>query len=353
MKKKVLMIITAVALVIAMMPAMAFAEDGDITVKVTIKNDNFTSALVNDQGTKVSPRWTGTLVDEYEVTLPRHENATYAIEKACSDNGIAFINDKSWGSSFFKNFDGLKGGLGIQVDSWGSFYDMSGWKFLVNGAEPGYNGTDDMVNDISADQDKQLNDRDVLTMAYSVDGSTTDMPFIQCVVLDKTAVKTVKGKSVSLTASVLPGYGAVAANGVTWSSSDKTVAAVNTSGKVTAKSAGIAKIKATASNTLFASCKVTILPAKTSITKLVPKKKAVTVKWKKQNDATGYVILRAAKKTGTFKTVKTITKKTVTSWTNKNLKSGKKYFYKVKVYKTSKGGKVYSPLSPAKGVKTK
>jgi hypothetical protein len=73
-----------VALVIAMMPAMAFAEDGDITVKVTIKNDSFTSALVNDPGTKVSPRWTGTLVDKYEVTLPTHENATYAIEKACS-----------------------------------------------------------------------------------------------------------------------------------------------------------------------------------------------------------------------------------------------------------------------------
>ena len=352
MKKKVLMIITAVALVIAMMPAMAFAEDGDITVTVTVKNDNFVNTIVSDDGKKISPRWTGTIVDKYPVTLEYKKTASDAIATAARDNGIAYIS--SYG--YFSNIDGMKGGMsGIRTDyyGYGSYYDMSGWVFLVNGNMPGYNGAGDMVNDPEAAIDKQLKDGDAITMAYSVDGSTTDMPFIQRVVLDKTVVKPAKGKSVSLTASVLPGYGAVAANGVTWSSSDKTVAAVNASGKVTAKSAGIAKIKATASNTLFASCKVTILPAKTSITKLVPKKKAVTVKWKKQNDATGYVILRAAKKTGTFKTVKTITKKTVTSWTNKNLKSGKKYFYKVKVYKTSKGGKVYSPLSPAKGVKTK
>lgn len=88
MKKKILMIVTALVLAIAMMPTMVFAADGDITVNVTIKNDNFASTLLNDAGKKINPAWTGTLVDSYEVTIAENETAADAIETACDDNGM-------------------------------------------------------------------------------------------------------------------------------------------------------------------------------------------------------------------------------------------------------------------------
>ena len=357
MKKKILMIVTAMVLAIAMMPTLVFADDGDITVKVTIKNDSFASTLLNDAGKRITPAWTGALLDNYEVSLPEFGTATDAIEMACGDHEIAFFNDKSGGSSYFKNFDGVKNGQGILTGSkWGVF-DMSGWQFRVNGATPRlgdvYYGTDDMVNDVGADASKKLVDGDAITLVYSVDGVTTDQAFTQGVKLNKTKVTLAKGKTVKLEAAIEPANGAVAVEGATWTTSDKTVATVDKAGKVAAKAAGIATIAATAKNTLSANCKVTIKPDKTTIKKLTAKKKAITVKWKKQSDATGYKIYRATKEKGKYKVVKTIKKNTTVKWTNKKLKSGKKYFYKIKVYKTSKGGKVYSTFSNIKSVKAK
>ena len=48
--------------------------------------------------------------------------------------------------------------------------------------------------------------------------------------------------------------------------------------------------------------------------------------------ADGYVICRATFKNGTYKKIKTITKKTKTSYTDKKVKVNKKYYYKVKIY---------------------
>ena len=361
MNKRLLAIVTAVALVFAMVPAFAFAAEGDISVKVTIKNNNFVTPLVNDEGKKVNPAWTGKAVDNYEVVLAENETAQTAIEKACQDNGMAYIIDTSW-SPYLKNIDGLKGGMtGILTDAegWGSFYDMSGWMFLVNGSKPGYNGIyngiGDMVNSKTADPDKQLKDKDVITMAYSVDNTAenVDKAFEQGVELNKKKVTLAKGKSIVLKAGIKPAYGAVAKNGAVWTSSDPSVAKVDTKGKVIAASAGIATIKAAATNKLSAAAKVTINPEKTTILQAKGKKKAVLLKWKKQKDATGYIIYRAAKKKGTFKAVKTIKKNSTIKWTNKKLKKGKKYFYKIKVYKNSKGGKVQSPFSAVKGAKVK
>ena len=249
------------------------------------------------------------------------------------------------------------GKAGILTDTWGSgsYYDMSGWMFLLNGNMPGYNATSDMINDPNAPADKQLKAGDDIIMAYAVDGleASADKAFTQGVKLNKTKVTLNKGESVMLTADITPSYGQVAKDGAVWGSSDASVAKVDAAGKVTAVSAGIATIKATAKNTLNDSAIVTIAPQKTTITKAKGKKKAVLLKWNKQADSTGYVIYRAAKKNGQYKAVKTISKNSVTTWTNKNLKKNKKYFYKIKVFKTSKGGRVESPFSPAAAAKTK
>lgn len=84
------------------------------------------------------------------------------------------------------------------------------------------------------------------------------------------------------------------------------------------KSAKPAKVKATAGN------------------------KKITLKWTSNTDVTKYVVYKSAKKTSGFKAVTSTAKKTVTV---KNLKNGKKYYYKVVGYKNLNGSKIYTKKS--------
>ncbi len=83
------------------------------------------------------------------------------------------------------------------------------------------------------------------------------------------------------------------------------------------------------------------------------KAKSVTLKWKKVKGASGYEIVRAKKKNGNYKVVKTIKKASKVKFTNKKLSSGKTYYYKVRAYKTVNGEKVYGAYSKVLKVKTK
>ena len=83
---------------------------------------------------------------------------------------------------------------------------------------------------------------------------------------------------------------------------------------------------------------------KTSI-KTTAGKKQIKLSWKKVYGASGYVIYRATKKNGKYKKVKIIKKSSVRSWTNKKLKSKRKYFYKVKAYRITGSKKAYSAFS--------
>lgn len=79
-------------------------------------------------------------------------------------------------------------------------------------------------------------------------------------------------------------------------------------------------------------------------------KKKITVKWKKVSGASQYQVYRSAKKKSGYKKVKT-TKSL--KWTNRKLKSKKKYYYKVRSYTTVKGKNVYSKWSNVSGKKVK
>lgn len=79
-------------------------------------------------------------------------------------------------------------------------------------------------------------------------------------------------------------------------------------------------------------------------------KKYAVIKYKKVKNAHGYEIYRSTKKKSGYKKVAT-TKKT--SYKNKKLKSRKKYYYKVRAYRTVNGKKYYSSYSTVKSVKVK
>ena len=103
----------------------------------------------------------------------------------------------------------------------------------------------------------------------------------------------------------------------------------------------------------------TIKPKATSVSKLTAGKKKFTVKWKKlTTQTTGYQIQYAtnSKFTQNKKTI-TVKKNSTTSKTVSKLKAKKKYYVRVRTYKTvkvnGKSTKIYSSWSKAKVVTTK
>ncbi len=92
------------------------------------------------------------------------------------------------------------------------------------------------------------------------------------------------------------------------------------------------------------------------LTKIISGKKRFTVNWKKTKSVTGYQVQYSTNKK--FKKRKFTKKKIVngskkTKLTVKKLKSKKKYYVRIRAYKTINGKKVYSSWSAKKTVKTK
>lgn len=102
----------------------------------------------------------------------------------------------------------------------------------------------------------------------------------------------------------------------------------------------------------------TIKPKPTSISKLTAGRKKVTIKWKKEKtQTTGYQIQYST--SSKFKSAKTVTvsKNKTTSKTISKLKAKKKYYVRIRTYKTvkvnGKSTKIYSSWSKARSVKVK
>ncbi len=70
--------------------------------------------------------------------------------------------------------------------------------------------------------------------------------------------------------------------------------------------------------------------------------------WKKVKNCTEYEVYRSTSKNGEYKKIKTVKK---TTFTNKKLKAGKQYFYKVKAVNKDTGAE--GAMSAAKSIKTK
>lgn len=96
--------------------------------------------------------------------------------------------------------------------------------------------------------------------------------------------------------------------------------------------------------------KTSTKPSTPKITLKSKKSKQATISWKKISGASGYEIYRSTKSKSGFKKIKTTTK---TSYTNTKLTSKKRYYYKVRAYRTVNGTKIYSSYSTTKYVKIK
>lgn len=82
-------------------------------------------------------------------------------------------------------------------------------------------------------------------------------------------------------------------------------------------------------------------------------KRSAKLTWKAQTEnTTGYRIYRKVKG-GKYARVKTITKATQGSWTNKGLKKGKTYYFKVRAYKSITSGELWGAYSNTAKAKVK
>ena len=145
---------------------------------------------------------------------------------------------------------------------------------------------------------------------------------------------------------------------ITYKTSNKKVATVNSKGKVTVKGTGKATITVTAKATsTYSKCvkKITVygVPKKPETKKLTAGKKRFTVQWKKDKKADGYQVQYSTDKKFK-KNVKSVNvSKKSTKATVKKLKKRKTYRVRVRSYKKINGKKYYSGWGKVKSVKVK
>ena len=145
---------------------------------------------------------------------------------------------------------------------------------------------------------------------------------------------------------------------ITYKTSNKKVATVNSKGKVTVKGTGKATITVTAKATsTYSKCvkKITVygVPKKPEMKKLTAGKKKFTVQWKKDKKADGYQVQYSTDKKFK-KNVKSVNiSKKSTKATVKKLKKGKTYRVRVRSYKKINGKKYYSGWGKVKSVKVR
>lgn len=127
--------------------------------------------------------------------------------------------------------------------------------------------------------------------------------------------------------------------------------------KATAKNVGTGTVEITGKGNFSEKRTVTyrIVPKTPSVTKAKPLRgKKIYVRWKtKKNQVSGYQIAYSVRKNFKSGRVLKIGKKGAVKKTFKVKKAKKKYYVRVRTYKTVKGKKIYSSWSKAKVLKTK
>lgn len=151
-----------------------------------------------------------------------------------------------------------------------------------------------------------------------------------------------KGSSVTAKAEVTPSWASDC--GVTWKTSDKSIATVNKQGKITAKKYGKVTITCTAADRDKISYKqeITVVPeAPDEITQSAASTTSVVFKWSKVTDAKFYAIYKYNSETQKYEKIDTCKE---TSY-SMNATAGKTYKVKVHAVAKSDSGNCYSDSS--------
>lgn len=120
--------------------------------------------------------------------------------------------------------------------------------------------------------------------------------------------------------------------------------------KVTAyKTIDSKKVYSTVSTTITTST----APAKATLSKVTAGSNSATPTWKKVSSASGYEVMYSTSSKFSSSKTATVSKGSSTKTTIKKLTKGKKYYFKVRAYKTVDGKKIYSAWSAVKSVKVK
>gem|GEM_PF-817429 len=184
------------------------------------------------------------------------------------------------------------------------------------------------------------------------DGSaakTEDKNLCRSLTLSQTAASASVGGSLQLVATALSAVGE-AGSDVIWISSDPAVAAVTDYGYVTMKKPGKAIITASCDG-VRARMEVTVLPGATQFTGAVLKGRtvktaAVSLTWKKVEDADGYIVYRSTYRSKGYQTYKTIKGADTLKKKYDALKGKRPYYFRIASYVTAADGtRLISALS--------
>ena len=117
--------------------------------------------------------------------------------------------------------------------------------------------------------------------------------------------------------------------------------------KVTAGKTYYYKVQAVASEGAYSSANSAAVKVKSA------KKGRANISWKKISGASGYEVYMSQYKSKGFKKKAAVKKQKVVSASVKGLKSGKKYYVKIRAYRTINGKKVYGAYSKIKSITIK
>lgn len=199
----------------------------------------------------------------------------------------------------------------------------------------------------SSSSNRQVNTRTVYRSRYKIYHQANQT------ISASSKTLTYKGAAVDLKAKT-------SGNGkLTYESSNKNVATVNGTGKVTPKNYGTAtiSIKAAATKDYKSAVKkitITVVPKKMSISSIVSKQKGcVKALWKKDSSATGYYMEVSLRSNFQKDTRSNWAKNNETFFDSQGFTSKKTYYIRIRAYKTVGSKKLYGAWSNTKSIKVK
>ena len=355
MKKKILALFTAAAMMAAGVPAGVMAEgDGSKEVKINYSCSSNKGFQVVDEQLSVKNDLAETILKKTypEVTAEEADGVTVL-------DVLVAAHVKKYGDAFMTNPSNY---MKVSQSSYGGSYvseifkDSTGNQAYVNNAG---------IMNVSQDT---VNNGDVVKSAVSdpSDSAWTS----KFTYFEKETYNTVAGKKVKMALKAIgydDNYNPVVENAPAYTLkriNKNALTMKDLNGSVNSDSTavisfnnpGINYVTAieTKANTMFAPiAKVTVGLDKAKITKAKAKGKKAVLKWKKVTGAKKYEVYKGTKKKGKFKKIATVKKTTYTDKKIKKSNKNKNYFYKVRAIAKADGKTVKGKFSKTARIKIK